>query len=180
MSREVFTIGHWVCAEDVLLETLGGSDVEVLVDVRAQPGSRRSPQFSRDVMPGWLGDAGIEYRHVAELTGRRRKQPDVPPEINAGWQNQSFKNYADYTLSADYESGLAELVDLAATRRVSVMCGEPMPWRCHRLLIANTLTARGWTVWHLSTTAAPRRHELGAWGAPAHVDEAGVVTYPQQ
>lgn len=178
-SKKIFTIGHWVCPEDLFLAALDSADVTVLVDVRAQPGSRRSPQFSRDVMPTWLGEAGIDYVHLQELTGRRPKQTEVPPEINAGWKNQSFKNYADYTLTDDYESGLAELIALAGTGRVSLMCGEPMPWRCHRLLIANTLTARGWEVWHLSTDADPRRHELGAWGADAEVDADGVVTYPR-
>lgn len=176
MSHEIWTIGHWSCPEATVLHTLASADIDLLVDVRAQPGSRRSPQFSRDAMPGWLDDAGIEYLHLAELGGRRPKQ-DVDPAINAGWRNQSFKNYADYTLSAEYEGAIGRLTALASEHRVSVMCGEPMPWRCHRLLIANTLAARGWTVWHLVNDAAPRRHELGQWGAAASVDD-GVVTYP--
>lgn len=179
-TREIWTIGHWVCEQGVFLEALDTADIQALVDVRAQPGSRRSPQFSQDVMPDWLDEAGIEYRHVLELTGRRRRQPEVPPEINAGWQNTSFKNYADYTLSEDYEKGLAELTELAARKPTVIMCGEPMPWRCHRTLISNTLTARGWTVRHLSTTAAPREHELGIWGATPEVSDDGVVTYPPQ
>ena len=74
--------------------------------------------------------------------------------------------------------GLDRLTTLAGRKRVAVLCGEPMPWRCHRSLIATTLTARGWRVWHLMTGAEPRLHELGAWGATPHVDAAGVVTYP--
>ena len=177
-SDQIWTIGHWVCAEQVFLDTLRGADIEMVVDVRAQPGSRRSPQFSRGAMPTWLGEAGIAYRHIGELAGRRPKQPDAPPWVNAGWQNASFKNYADYTLGNEYRSGIEELTALARERNVAIMCGEPMPWRCHRSLIANTLTARGWTVWHLSTTAKPRRHELGAWGAAPVVEPDGTVTYP--
>ena len=179
-AGEIWTIGHWVCEQDVFLEALDSVGIRALADVRAQPGSRRSPQFDRDAMPGWLGEAGIEYRHLQELTGRRRRQHDVPPEINAGWQNRSFKNYADHTLTPDYEKGLSELTELATRKRTVVMCGEPMPWRCHRTLIANTLAARGWTVWHLSTTAEPRLHELGMWGAAAEVSDDGVVTYPPE
>ncbi len=134
---EIWTIGHWVCEQGVFLEALDSAGIGAIADVRAQPGSRRSPQFSRDAMPEWLGEAGIEYHHLQELTGRRRKQPEIPQELNAGWQNRSFKNYADYTL-----------------------------------------TARGWTVRHLSTTAEPRLHELGMWGAHAEVSDDGVVTYP--
>ncbi|WP_407441829.1 DUF488 family protein [Rhodococcus sp. (in: high G+C Gram-positive bacteria)] len=88
------------------------------------------------------------------------------------------QNYADYTLTPAFETGLAHLTDLAHDNRVAIMCAEPMPWRCHRLLIANALTARGWTVVHLMTGAEPRQHVLGRWGAVPKVGAAGVVTYP--
>lgn len=177
-SRQLWTIGHWICPEDVFLDTLRGADIDLIVDVRSSPGSRRNPQFSRDVMGSWLADAGVGYQHLAELGGRRPKQADVPPLLNAGWQNASFKNYADYALTPSFEHGLSSLIDLAQDHRVAVMCGEPMPWRCHRSLIANVLTARGWTVWHLSTTAEPRQHVLGAWGAEPEVQDDGTVLYP--
>lgn len=176
-SRDIWTIGHWTCPEPVFLETLARGDVEVVADVRAQPGSRRSPQFSRDALPGWLGEAGIDYLHIPELAGRRPRPP-IDPAVNAGWQNQSFHNYADHTLLPEFAEGLDRLTTLAGRKRVAILCGEPIPWRCHRSLIATTLTARGWRVWHLMTGAEPRLHELGAWGATPHVDAAGVVTYP--
>ncbi len=175
---ELWTIGHWTCPEATFLHTLSGGDVELLVDVRSLPGSRRSPQFSREGMPQWLGEAGVDYLHLPDLGGRRKAQRDVDPQVNAGWRNPSFKHYADYTLTPGYEEGLDRLTALALERRVAIMCGEPVPWRCHRLLIANTLTARGWTVWHLMTNATPRRHALGQWGATPRVDARGVVTYP--
>ncbi len=179
-SRGIWTIGHWTCPPDVVLETLGSADIEVLVDVRKMPGSRRSPQFDADEMPSWLDHAGIEYLHLSELGGRRPKRKDVDPALNAGWQNASFKNYADYTLTAEFEAGLAQLTELAGKQHVALMCGEPMPWRCHRLLISNTLTARGWTVVHLMNGGAPKPHELGQWGAAPVISADGVLTYPQK
>lgn len=177
-SRDVvWTIGHWTCPESVFIAALETVDIQVVVDVRSFPGSRRSPQFGAEAMQGWLAAAGIGYVHMAELGGRRRKQPDVDPLANAGWENDSFKNYADYTLTPGFEEGIERLTALAREQRVAIMCGEPMPWRCHRSLIANTLTARGWTVWHLSATAKPRLHELGRWGAAPQLSD-GVVTYP--
>lgn len=128
-------------------------------------------------MAGWLSAAGIGYLHLPELGGRRGPQA-VDPSINAGWQNASFKNYADYTLLAGYAAGIERLVELASTRRVVVMCGEPMPWRCHRLLISNTLAARGWTVCHIVGDEEPRAHQLGRWGAMPQVDARAQVTYP--
>lgn len=177
-ARVLWTLGHWTCPEPVVLDTLTSADIDLVADVRKMPGSRRSPQFDADAMPSWLERAGIEYLHLTALGGRRPKQKDVDPAINAGWQNASFRNYADYTLTDEYEAGLAELTGLARNRHVAIMCGEPMPWRCHRLLIANTLTARGWTVVHLMNNGRPTPHELGRWGARPVVDDAGVVTYP--
>jgi uncharacterized protein (DUF488 family) len=174
---ELWTIGHWTCPEADFLRPLHAQRIDLLADVRAQPGSRRNPQFDRDEMPRWLADAGIDYVHLPELGGRRGRQ-DVDPKTNAGWRQPSFKNYADYSLGPDYRRGICRLVELADAHRVAVMCGEPMPWRCHRLLVANTLTARGWTVWHLFGDAVPRRHELGQWGAVPSVDGNAQVTYP--
>ena len=176
-AGSLWTIGHWTCPQDVFLEPLLSEEIELVVDVRALPGSRRSPQFAGDAMPGWLGEAGIAYRHLPALAGRRRRQ-DVDPAVNAGWRNTSFHNYADYTLTPAYAEGRATLTELATARPTVVLCGEPMPWRCHRLLIASDLTARGWAVTHLMVGAAPRRHLLGQWGAAPVVADDGTVTYP--
>ncbi|XAS77615.1 DUF488 domain-containing protein [Dermatophilaceae bacterium Sec6.4] len=175
--HEIWTIGHWTCPEETFIGLLRDQRIDVLADVRAHPGSRSSPQFGQDAMREWLDRAGIEYVHLTDLGGRRRKQP-VDPDINGGWQNQSFKNYADYTLTAEYQKAVTDLVERAANCRIAIMCAEPMPWRCHRLLISNTLTARGWTVRHIMAGSPARTHELGAWGAAAQVDDQGRVTYP--
>ncbi len=177
-APQIWTIGHWVCPEDIFLATLHAAEIDTLVDVRSFPGSRRSPQFSKEKMPSWLGPEGIDYVHLAELGGRRSRQAEIPEDVNAGWEHASFKNYADYTLTPAFEAGFAKLTGLAREHNVCIMCGEPMPWRCHRNIISNILVARGWTVWHLSTTDKPRRHELGAWGAEPTVTSDGTVTYP--
>ena len=124
-AGKIWTIGHWTCPPDVVLETLGSAGIEVLVDVRKMPGSRRSPQFDADEMPSWLDEAGIEYVHLSELGGRRPKQKEVDPGLNAGWQNASFKNYADYTLTPEFEEGLAQLTKMASRQHVALMCWNP-------------------------------------------------------
>lgn len=91
---------------------------------------------------------------------------------------QGFHNYADHTLTPEFAAGLARLEALARERRTVIVCGEPMPRRCHRLLISNALAARGWHVEHLMTEQAPRPHTLGQWGATPSVGAHGVVTYP--
>ena len=177
-SPTIWTIGHWTHPIGEFVKLLHGPGIELVADVRAQPGSRRSPQFDSDDLQRSLRDADIDYLRVPALAGRRRRQ-DVDPGINAAWQNASFKNYADYTLTTGYRDGIEQLADLARDRRVAVMCGEPVPWRCHRLIIANTLTAQEWTVLHLMPDGSTRQHELGQWGATPVVD-GDRVTYPDQ
>lgn len=174
----IWTIGHWTCPQDVVLKTLGSADIELLVDVRRMPGSRRSPQFDADEMSAWLDEAGVSYLHLTALTGRRPTQKDVDPTINAGWKNVSFKNYSDYTLTPEFEAGLQHLMNLASNQNVAILCGEPMPWRCHRLLVANSLSARGWTVTHLINGSRPTQHILGQWGATPVCGPDGLLTYP--
>ncbi len=174
---KIWTIGHWTCPESTFISLLAGHDIDLLADVRAHPGSRTSPQFGHDLMPEWLARAAIEYVHLDDLGGRRPKQ-HVDPDINAAWNNASFKNYADYTLLPAHQQAIARLEKLAADRCVVVMCAEAMPWRCHRLLIANTLVARGWTVQHIIGDTEPRLHKLGQWGATPSVDDEGRLTYP--
>ena len=179
MSTEsaVWTIGHWTCPEETFVGLLRGERIDLVADVRSHPGSRTSPQFGQDAMRSWLDRAGIGYVHLPALGGRRPKQ-DVEPGVNAGWRHRSFKNYADYTQSVDYERGIEQLIQLAATHRVACLCAEPMPWRCHRLLISNTLTARGLTVRHIMAGRAPVVHQLGMWGATALRHPDGTITYP--
>lgn len=176
-ALEIWTVGHWNLEPAAFLRPLAAANIELLVDVRSLPGSRRSPQFNREEMATWLDEAGVSSLHLAELGGRRLAHR-VDRSLNAGWQNTSFRNYADYTLGDDYAAGIERLVALARERRSVIMCGEPVPWRCHRSIIANTLTVRGWTVWHLLHGAAPIRHELGRWGATPVVDPDGRITYP--
>lgn len=176
-AGEIWTIGHWTSPPADFLAQLQRHRIDVVADVRAHPGSRRNPQYGGDAMAHWLPEAGVDYLQLPALGGRRPRQ-DVDPSLNAGWQNASFRNYADYGLTGDYERGIEQLTELARTRRVAIMCGEPMPWRCHRLLIANTLVARCWTVWDILPGGEARRHELGQWGVEPVADERGRLTYP--
>ncbi len=178
-TDEIWTIGHWKCPPDVVVETLGFADIEAVLDIRKVPVSRRSPHFEKSELWTWLDDLGIEYLHLSELAGPHSRQKEIDHNVNAGWRSMSFKRYADYTLTPEFEAGLERLMDLAATQHVAVMCGEPMPWRCHRLLIANTLTARGWKVTHLMNGARPKTHQLGQWGAAPVVGVDGRISYPQ-
>lgn len=167
----IWTCGHSVRSIAELLELLAEPGIELLADVRRYPGSRRHPQFSRDALAPALAGAGIAYRHVSALGGRRRGRPDSP---NAAWRNASFRAYADHMASEEFRTALAELEDEARSRRTAVMCAEAVPWRCHRRLIADALTARGWEAIHLVAPGRPELHELH----PDAVVVGDRLTYP--
>jgi len=175
---EIWTIGHSTRSTEEFLALLHDHAIDSLVDVRSYPGSRRCPQFGRETMSVWLADDAITYQHASDLGGRRNRQHDVDPAINAAWRNASFRNYADYTLGNEYQAGIVQLATMAQTSRVAFMCSEALPWRCHRSLIANTLVARDWAVHHLMSAGKVIEHRLGAWG-PEPLVADGRVTYPE-
>ena len=176
-TEGIWTIGHSTRTADEFLMLLHDCSIDSLVDVRSFPGSRRFPQFGREVMSAWLADGGITYRHMSDLGGRRNKQRDVDPAINAAWKNASFKNYADYTLNDDFEAALADLIDMAQSLRLAYMCSEAVPWKCHRLIISNNLVARGLKVHHIMSAGKVTEHRLGQWG-PEPIVADHRVTYP--
>ena len=120
--------------------------IETVVDVRTIPRSRTNPQFNCDTLPIALAQHGIEYVHLAELGGLRGRQPSVKPSPNTFWHNRSFRNYADYALSGDFQAGLQHLKRLGELRRCVIMCAELLWWRCHRRIIADYLILGGATV----------------------------------
>jgi uncharacterized protein (DUF488 family) len=167
----IFTIGHSTRAIDDFIALLKAHNIELLADVRTIPRSRRNPQFNADVLPASLAHAGIVYVPMPELGGLRHPRKDSP---NTAWRNESFRGYADYMLTPQFEAALARLIETARTARVAVMCAEAVPWRCHRSLIADALTARDIPVRHITSAAAAKLHTL----TPFAKVEGRRVTYP--
>lgn len=171
----IYTVGHSSRSYAEFVALLQSANVEMVVDVRSIPKSRRNPDYNLDRLPGLLASFAIGHEYIAELGGRRSKSRVVDPAVNALWQNQGFHNYADYALSDTFQSGLARLVTLAASRRSAVMCAEAVWWRCHRRIIADHLLARGHLVVHLMSTAS---HPPASLTRGAAVD-GDRVTYPR-
>jgi uncharacterized protein (DUF488 family) len=169
------TIGHSNRPVEELVELLKANGVALLADVRSMPRSRHNPQFNRETLPETLAQAGIDYVHLPALGGMRRPRPD---STNTGWQNASFRGYADYMQTAQFEAALANLVRLDGERRVAVMCAEAVPWRCHRSLISDALTARGVGVTHILSMGSNRDHELTSFArvTGGRVDYPGLFT----
>ncbi len=168
----IYTIGHSTRGGEEFVDILTDAGVRQLVDVRRFSGSRRHPQFSADQLPALLKARGIDYVHEPALGGRRRPTEGSP---NTYWQNDSFRAYADYLATEEFRAGLERLMALAGPAPTAIMCAEAVPWRCHRWLIADALTARGWKVVHLLGVGSRRAHHLNP---AARVGDDGTLFYP--
>jgi uncharacterized protein (DUF488 family) len=144
-----YTIGHSTRSIAEFVDILGIEEIGLVVDVRALPRSRNNPQFNLDALPGPLGEHGIDYVHVAELGGRRGRQRSVGASPNTFWQNESFRNYADYAMTEAFQQGFARLQRLGEAKPCAIMCSEALWWRCHRRIIADYLIFAGETVVHI-------------------------------
>jgi uncharacterized protein (DUF488 family) len=171
-GQRIYTIGHSTRSAEEVLALLAGPGVELVADVRAFPSSRRHRQFNRAVLAGWLQDAGIGYRHMPGLGGRRVPVPGSP---NGGWKEHAFQGYADHMRTPEFRTALAELESLAGERATAIMCAEAVWWRCHRRLIADALVVAGWRVEHLGIGDSFAVHELTEF---AVVGPDGTITYP--
>jgi uncharacterized protein (DUF488 family) len=167
----VFTVGHSTRSIEEFLALLTAHEIKLLVDVRTVPRSRHNPQFNREALPGSLSAAGIAYLHMPELGGLRHPRKD---STNTAWRNLSFRGYADYMETPEFEKGLARLIEESQTRRTAIMCAEAVPWRCHRSLIADALVARGIDVLEVSTQTRTQIHKI----TPFAKLEGTKVHYP--
>lgn len=153
----IYTIGHSTRTSEQFLALLKAHHIQEIVDVRTVPKSRHNPQFGQDQLPPALKQAGIGYIHLKKLGGLRHPGKD---SLNQGWQNLSFRGFADYMATAEFAEGLQELKECAENRTVAIMCAEAVPWRCHRSLIADALTTQGWQVLHIQSKKTAKPHEL--------------------
>jgi uncharacterized protein (DUF488 family) len=167
----VFTIGHSTRPIGEFINLVTAHGVQRLIDVRTIPQSRHNPQFGREQLSSSLEHAGIHYTHMPGLGGLRRPRKD---SMNTGWRNASFRGYADYMQTREFEESLERCIALAKEEQVALMCAEAVPWRCHRSLIADALLARGIDVREITSTTEARPHALTHW---ARV-EGTKVTYP--
>ena len=166
----IWTVGHSTRSGEEFGQTLLAHGIQLLVDVRSFPGSRRYPQFNRSALAESLASIGINYRHEPRLGGRRTPRAD---SHNTAWRNASFRAYADHMETEDFRNGVEDLLELAATARVAVMCAEALWWRCHRSLISDYLKAAGHTVVHIVDQTKTEEHPFTS--AARIVD--GELTY---
>ncbi len=169
--RTVLTIGHSTRTWKAFLDLLRAHRVRRVIDVRSIPRSRHNPQFNRETLRKKLRSAKIGYVHLRKLGGLRLARCDSP---NMGWRNTSFRGFADYMQTPEFEVGLQRLIKLVREKRSAIMCAEAVPWRCHRSLIADALTVRGIRVGDIMSMKRSKVHSL----IPFARVQGHRITYP--
>lgn len=154
----LYTIGHSTRTLDELIEALHAHSILMLADIRSFPMSRRLPHFNRESLEKTLPAAGIQYVWMKELGGRRKAIRDDSP--NVALRNSSFRNYADYMLTGEFQHAAANLVEMAEISRTAYMCAERVYFQCHRMLVSDWLTAHGHEVLHIDGTGPVKPHKL--------------------
>ena len=169
-ALSVWTVGHSTRSAEEFKEILLAQQMEALVDVRSFPGSRRYPHFNKPELARQLESMGLLYLHLPPLGGRRRPSPNSK---NTAWKNSSFRAYADHMESEEFQEGIETLLELAQTKRTTVMCAEALWWRCHRSLIADFLKAKDVTVIHIIDA---RKTEIHPYTSAARIVD-GRLSY---
>jgi len=167
----IYTVGHSTRTFDELVNILHEYDISILIDVRSMPRSRHTPQFNKQSLVQTLPKRDITYKHLSKLGGLRRTTKD---SINKGWRNTSFRGYADYMQTTEFKEGLDELLSLAQSGTVAIMCAEAVPWRCHRSMIGDALLVHAMRVKDIFDLHKVQDEKITSF---AHVNGTRI-TYP--
>ncbi len=168
----IYTIGHSTRSIEQFVDLLAAHDIELVADVRTIPKSRHNPQFNGNELENSLKALGIDYEHMAGLGGLRHAKKD---SSNQGWENASFRGFADYMQTEAFAEALRKLIAIAEKRKTAIMCAEAVPWRCHRSLIGDALAVRGIAVMDILSRTSVKPHTITPW---AEVNGT-TITYPK-
>jgi len=170
-KRSIYTIGHSTRAIEQFIGLLEAWKIKLLVDIRSIPKSRFNSQFNQDTLKDALREFGISYVHMKDLGGLRHARKD---SSNTGWQNASFRGYADYMQTEEFAGALEKLKALAVKKTAAIMCAEALYWRCHRSLVADALAKHKWKVFHIQSGKTASPHKL----TPFLRVRKGKLVYP--
>ena len=136
------TVGHSNHPIERFVDLLRNGGIELLVDVRSVPYSRRFPQFGREKLAKSLEDAGISYAWEGDALG-----------------GKSGGSYTAAAARPEFDAALGRLIERSTDKTVCLMCAEKEPLDCHRtVLVARRLAERGAAIEHLLADGGTRDH----------------------
>ncbi|MDE3145463.1 MAG: DUF488 domain-containing protein [Bacteroidota bacterium] len=162
-NKTIWTIGHSTRSLEEFIHMLQSFQIEIVADIRSFPGSRKFPQFNKEILQVSLAQNNIHYVHLMQLGGRRKVNPNSK---NNSWRHVAFRSYADYMETDGFKEGVLELEKIALKQRTAYMCSEAVWWRCHRSMLSDYLKVRGWKILHIMGMGKEAEH---AFTAPARV-----------
>ena len=154
-QKSIYTIGHSIKTLERIIAMLQSFNIEMLVDIRSYPGSKRYPHFNKENLEISLPEKNISYTHLKSLGGRRATKQDSK---NTGWRHPAFRGYADYMETDEFKKGIAQLENIAIKQRTAYMCSEAVWWRCHRSLVSDYLKLNEWQVYHIMEINKAEEH----------------------
>ncbi|MGR8946792.1 MAG: DUF488 domain-containing protein [Gammaproteobacteria bacterium] len=158
MDKTVFTIGHSKRSIEKFLRCLGDSAIELLIDVRTYPRSKRNPHFAQHELPDSLKEAGIAYRWSGKALGGLRKLRE--PNPHTALSETGASAYAAHMSTQIFRQEIDEILRLSENQATCMMCAEADPAKCHRQFIADYLLVAGYSVQHLDYSGGSRTHKL--------------------
>jgi uncharacterized protein (DUF488 family) len=169
-KKIIWTIGHSTRTFDEFASMLTAFQIHHVIDIRRFPGSKRFPQYNKELLGPALSKLGIQYTHMEALGGRRNPRPDSP---NTAWRVKGFRGYADYMETDEFKAAFTKLEKLAIQDRCVIMCTEAVWWSCHRSLVSDYLKVNGWKVLHIMTKEKAQEHPYTKAATIVH----GILTY---
>ncbi len=154
-NKLIYTIGHSTLPEEDFLAELKAFNVKHLVDVRHFPGSRKFPQYNKEVLQQFVEGNNIKYTWLEDLGGRRKLDKNAP---ETKWNHPAFKGYAQYMHTAEFKKGIKALEKIANKEATAIMCSEAVWWRCHRSMVSDYLKFNGWEVEHIMSKTKIAEH----------------------
>lgn len=149
----IATIGYEKSTPEDFVATLEARNIEVLVDIRDRPQSRR-PGFSKTALSTAVNQAGIDYIHVKAL-GDPKEGRDA---ARAGKMNKFRAIFENVLAGTSAQSALADLEQLARSKRICLMCYERDHHACHRKIVSDHLeNSLGLKTIHLGVVENGRR-----------------------
>jgi uncharacterized protein (DUF488 family) len=123
----LFTVGYEGRQLDELIAVLMAAEVELVIDIRALPLSRRRG-FSKTPLGDALRATGIDYVHLRVAGNPFRRDDDA------------LAKYAAHVEASD--GVVTEVAETARGKRAALLCYEADVAECHRGILAPKVAAK--------------------------------------
>jgi uncharacterized protein (DUF488 family) len=144
MNNAIYTIGHSNHSPEKFAQLLTDAKIEVLVDVRSNPGSPWVLHANPRDLKRILQVANIRYIYLGDVLGGRTSDPDCYDSKTGKVDYQAMLN------KESFQRGLNRLFEDIRKHHVCIMCAEENPTSCHRnLLVGEGLRQRGVQILHI-------------------------------